>query len=681
MPFIALLTCLFATPQDLRPFAPLDVFQLEAVVGPQVSPDGKRVVYQRRRFDIQEDHGESSLWIIDTDGGNHRPLTAPEIGANSPRWSPDGERLAYLRATEHGVQIFVRWVDTGAELRVTNLPERPGSLAWSPDGDQIAFLARVPKETEAWASMPSPPEGAQWAAKPIIVDRFRYRADGAGYLEPGYRHLFVVQAGGGTPRQLTQGDHDHAGPPAWARDGASLFVSSNRREDREMEPNDTDLYRVPLDGAEAQRITTRYGSDHSPLVSPDGEWLAWLGADEHKLSYQPAQLYVMPLTSPGHLGDGTIRNLTAGFDRSVGAVAWMQEALVFSFDEQGERHLALVPMGGVSMGGDIEDLAVRLQGSSIGRPYTGGGFSATPEGIIAFQQGSSDRPAELGLWQISAEPRVLTDLHSDLAEQIHFAEPQELWVDSSHDKRPIQAWVLYPPDFDPAESYPLILEIHGGPHTAYGPNFSPELQLEAAAGYVVVYANPRGSTSYGAEFSNLIHHNYPSQDYDDLMSVVDAVIAQGSIDSERLFVTGGSGGGVLTAWIVGKTDRFRAAVVAKPVINWLSFALTADAYAYFTQWWFASMPWEDPMSYWERSPLSLVGNVTTPTMLLTGESDYRTPISESEQYYQALKLRGVESAMVRIPGSGHGIASRPSRLLYKVASILAWFEKYDVQDD
>jgi acylaminoacyl-peptidase len=256
-----------------------------------------------------------------------------------------------------------------------------------------------------------------------------------------------------------------------------------------------------------------------------------------------------------------------------------------------------------------------------------------------------------------------------------------LWLKSSHDDLDIQAWVARPPGFDPQKKYPLLLEIHGGPAAAYGAHFAAEVQLYAAAGYVVVYANPRGSTSYGADFALQIHHNYPSQDYDDLMSAVDAVIAQGSIDTNQLYVTGGSGGGVLTAWIVGKTDRFRAAVVAKPVINWASFVLSADLPPLFAQYWFPKMPWEDPMDYWKRSPLSLVGNVSTPTMLLVGEADWRTPAWESEQYYQALKLRGIDTALVRIPGASHSLAKRPSQLIAKVAAILEWFERHSGRAD
>jgi dipeptidyl aminopeptidase/acylaminoacyl peptidase len=273
--------------------------------------------------------------------------------------------------------------------------------------------------------------------------------------------------------------------------------------------------------------------------------------------------------------------------------------------------------------------------------------------------------------------RRLTHLNDNLLGSKDLAKVGRLEVKSSADGRAIDAWLVTPPGFDPARKYPLILEIHGGPFDAYGPSFSTDDQLYAAAGYVVLFANPRGSTSYGAEFANLIHHAYPGQDYDDLMSAVDAAIAKGFIDPDQLYVTGGSGGGVLTAWIVGKTGRFKAAAVQKPVIDWASFALTADDTAFFAKYWFGKAPWEDPQGYWSRSPLSLVGNVTTPTMVVVGEEDFRTPDSEAEQFYSALQLRGVPTALVKVPGASHGgLAARPSQSAAKASAILAWFGRY-----
>ena len=274
---------------------------------------------------------------------------------------------------------------------------------------------------------------------------------------------------------------------------------------------------------------------------------------------------------------------------------------------------------------------------------------------------------------------IAVPLNADLLGHKELAVLEEIWYESSHDGRRVHGWIAKPPGFDPSKKYPLILEIHGGPVTNYGPHFSAEVQLYAAAGYVVLYTNPRGSNSYGQEFGNLIHRNYPGEDYDDLMSGIDAVISRGYIDDRNLFVTGGSGGGVLTSWLVGRTDRFRAAVSAKPVINWYSWALTTDIPSIY-KYWFPGLPWEHEDHYMKRSPLSLVGHVTTPTMVLTGEQDYRTPMSDSEQYYQALKLRKVDTALVRVPGASHGIAARPSHLIAKVANIVAWFDKYRTEN-
>ncbi|MCB0598234.1 MAG: S9 family peptidase, partial [Phaeodactylibacter sp.] len=366
--------------------------------------------------------------------------------------------------------------------------------------------------------------------------------------------------------------------------------------------------------------------------------------------------------------------LTLSLDRSVGQLQWSPEGdyLWFRYIDEGETKV-----GRISLDGKVEEVAQNLAGSPIGRPYAGGEFAVGPKGRFAITQGDASRPPELASGQAGQQsPRLLTRFNQALFLQKEPGKVEPFRTESSYDGRQVQGWIVYPPDFDPGKKYPLMLEIHGGPYSAYGDVFSMEDQLYASRGYVVVYANPRGSTSYGEEFADLIHHNYPGNDYDDLMSCVDAVIGKGFIDEEKLYVTGGSGGGVLSAWIVGKTDRFRAAVVAKPVINWFSHALTADGPDYFTRNWFPAMPWEAPEHYYKYSPISLVGNVATPTMLLVGDEDHRTPLSESEQFYRALKLRGVDTALVRFPNASHGIAGRPSQMLAKVQAVMAWMEKY-----
>ncbi len=674
MRILALALCLIgaAAYAEKPELSSIDVFQLNYASSPVVSPDGSFVVYTHNYMDIMEDRRRSNLWRIDSDGDNARPLTTGPVNDGGAAISPDSSRLAYLSRDDKGAQVFVRWFEGGETVQVTRLPISPSRLTWSPDGQWLAFTMFVPSKPPSMGSLPPAPKGAKWAAPNTVVDRSTFRFDGAGELPVGFTHVFVVAANGGAPRQLTSGDYDHSGSISWAKDGESLFITANREEDAELNPNGTEIYRVAIAGGEPEQVTDRVGPDVGVTVSPSGKQIAWAGFDDTRMSYQQTNLYVMDIEG------GTPREVMPDFDRSISGFDWASDGRGFyiQYDDTGMTKLAYV-----SLRGKLTDVTDTLSGLSLSRPYTGADFAVGGKNTWAITQGDALRLADIAIGKGTGKPERVTDVNKNLLDHRALAPVEELWVKSSYDGRDIQAWVAYPPGFDPEKKYPLIMEIHGGPHTAYGPHFSAEVQLFAAAGYVVVYANPRGSTSYGEEFAQTIHHNYPSEDYNDLMDVVDGVIAKGSVNPDELYVTGGSGGGVLTAWIVGKTDRFRAAVVAKPVINWASFVLAADLPAFFAQYWFPQMPWDDPMDYWNRSPLSLVGNVTTPTMLLTGQEDWRTPMWESEQYYQALKLRGVDTALVRVPGASHSIAARPSQLMGKVAAILAWFEKYRDEAD
>jgi acylaminoacyl-peptidase len=376
------------------------------------------------------------------------------------------------------------------------------------------------------------------------------------------------------------------------------------------------------------------------------------------------------------LRDGSTRVLTADFDRSIDSAQWDgNRGLYLQFDDHGDSKIGWIS----ASGGKIQTVASDLGGTAMGRPYAGGSMDARA-GRVVYTRSTAYRPADIAVTARGEKTRVLTALNDNLLDARTLGKVEEITWKSSFDQREVQGWLVYPPDFDAGKRYPLMLEIHGGPFSNYGPRFAPETQLYAAQGYVVLYCNPRGSTSYGDEFANLIHHNYPGQDYDDLISGVDAVIKRGFVDEGNLFVTGGSGGGVLTAWIVGHTERFQAAVVAKPVINWYSFVLTSDAYAFFTRYWFPGNPWDHQEQYMKRSPISYVKNVTTPTMLISGESDFRTPISEAEQYYQALKLLKVDTALVRVPGASHSINRRPSQMLAQVLNTTAWFDKHRRQE-
>lgn len=666
--FAGLLLQLAAVLASAASLAPEDLFGLEYASDPQVAPDGREVAYVRRWFDIKSDRGRSDIWLVSSDGQRHRPLAAGSHTETTPRWSPDGGRLAFIGADADGShQVFVRYRDGGTVARVTNLSDAPLDMAWSPDGRTIAFSMRVPlKATPLEVKLPEPPKGATWAEPLKAIDRMVYRADGRGYLADAWTQLFVVPAEGGTPRQLTDGPYDHEGI-AFTADGGEILVAANRREDRNDHPLDSELYGVRVADGTLRRLTERDGPDRDAVVSADGRRIAWIGFDDRLLGYQRSRLYVMNADGSGR------RELAAGLDRDLRDPAWSADGrrLYALSDSEGRTRLMQL-----SLDGEVTVLADDVGGVNWSRPYTSGSFSIARDGSLAYTSGSAVRPADVVLRKGPGARRVLTDLNAELLGHRELGEVRELWAESSADGRRIQSWLVLPPAFDANRKYPLILEIHGGPFAGYGPHFAAELQLYAAAGYVVLYVNPRGSTGYGEEFGNLIHHAYPGQDYDDLMSAVDAAIARGFVDANRLYVTGGSGGGVLSAWIVGKTDRFRAAAVQKPVINWTSFALTADRGDLFYRYWFAAPPWEQPEEYWRRSPLSLVGNVKTPTMIVTGELDYRTPIAESEQYYQALKLRGVDTLLVRVPGASHSLDLRPSQLIARNRYILAWFAQY-----
>lgn len=651
--------------QVSKEFTPLDVFNLEYISDPQISPDGSKIIYVRNFKDVMTDRSHSNLWITNFDGSQNRPLTQGNQNDFSPRWSNKGDKIIYKSNKDGKVQIYLRWMDSGIESKLTNSNTSPQSISWSPNDQYLAFNMFVAKPKASPIKMPKKPKGAKWNTPPVYVDDIRYRNDGGGYVTPGNSQLFILPVDGGTPTQLTE-EEGNLGAPEWTKDGKSLLFSANLHDDAIYQPVNSEVYQLTIADGKITPLTNRVGRDGSPSISPDGKKLAYLGADDKKEGHTQNELYI------ANADGSSSKWITKEFDRGVNNIQWAADGkgLYFQYNDKGYTKLAYI-----STSGKVKDLTNKLGGLSLGRPYQSGAYSVANNGKYAFTINQHNQPADLAMGEGSTT-KTFTQVNADLFEFKQLGEVEEVWYKSSYDQRDVQGWIVKPPNFDPNKKYPLILEIHGGPYGSYGDVFSAEIQLFAAAGYVVLYTNPRGSDGYGRDFRHEIHHKYPGNDYDDLMSGVDAIIEKGYIDKENLFVTGGSGGGTLTAWIVGKTDRFKAAVVAKPVINWTSFVLYTDGSVFWSNYNFSKMPWEDPEQYTKRSPLSLVGNVTTPTMLLTGESDYRTPIAETEQYYGALKLRKIDCAMVRIPNAGHGIAAKPSNLIGKVAAILSWFNKY-----
>jgi dipeptidyl aminopeptidase/acylaminoacyl peptidase len=624
----------------------------ENVADPQFSPDGAQIVYVRQWTDKVEDKQRSELWLMDSDGKRQRFLAQ----GGSARWSPDGTRLCYLaEGAPKGSQIFVLWVASREATQITHVTEAPADLQWSPDGTQIACTMLVPEKEGFPIAMPKPPKGAKWAEEPKVITRLAYRRDQSGYVPAGFRHVFVVDATGGTPRQLTKGDFDH-GAPQWTPDGKELVFDGLRVPDADWQVEESEIYSYRFATDDVLALTSRKGPDSGPKVSPDGRWIAFTSRDQDDDTYSIAPLWLMDRTS------GEARALAAAFDRQPQNVQWAKDgkSILFTVEDEGAIQVFETTLDGTLTARTAKGQQFRLGNASAGGVLVGVRTTPHEPGDVCRVEGQS-------IWQ-------LTHVHDDLLRGRKLGKVEELWWNGPGGFR-VQGWLVHPPDFDPAKRYPLILQIHGGPHAMFGCNFDFERQNHAAAGYLLLYGNPRGSTGYGKAFGNAIDNAYPGKDYDDLMAGVDAVIARGSVDADNLFVYGGSGGGVLTAWIVGTTDRFRAAVSMFPVINWISFVGTTDGPYWYHN--FAKLPWEDIGEHWQRSPLRLVGNVRTPTMLITGELDLRTPMGQTEEYYQALKLRKVDTVMVRVPDEYHGAAGRHvSNRLRRILYVRTWFEKH-----
>jgi dipeptidyl aminopeptidase/acylaminoacyl peptidase len=642
----------------------LDLYlELEEVADPQISPDGKQVVFTRRWVDKLNDKWESALWLMNADGSRQRFL----VKGSGARWSPEGTRIAYLAEGEpKGTQVFVRWMDAeGAVTQITHVEKPPASPAWAPDSQSLAFTMLVPKK-ESWnIKLPARPEGAKWTKDPRIVERLVYRADRVGFLDEGYRHIFLVPATGGTPRQLTTGDYNHASAGfgvmealSWTPDGREILFSGLRVDNWEYQWRESEVYAVNVKDGSVRELTHRKGPDQTPAASPDGKLVAYTGYDFTDDTYIDSKLYVMGI-------DGSNpRVLTTKLDRTPRGLHWAPDGsgIYFTCEDRGTHNLYFASLGGevrqVSQGNHILNVtSINRNGQAVGTLSS----YHKPTDVVAFDL---RKP----------EPKQLTFVNDDILGDVKLGQVEEIWYTSTDSLR-IQGWIIKPPDFDPKKKYPLMLSIHGGPHAMYGVGFNYGWQEHAAQGYVVLYTNPRGSSGYGSAFGNAIKYAYPSKDFDDLMKGVDEVIARGYVDTRNLFVYGCSGGGVLTAWIVGHTDRFAAASSNCPVIDWLSFTGTTDGPPY---WYhnFRKLPWEDPSEHLQRSPLMYVGNVKTPTMLMTGELDLRTPIPQTEEFYEALKFRKVPTAMVRFNEEFHGTTSKPSNFIRTQLYLRYWFEKF-----
>ncbi|HLG17441.1 MAG TPA: S9 family peptidase [Blastocatellia bacterium] len=651
--------CLGAFAQSKKGTLDKETFMnMESVSNPAISPDGRQIVFTRTWVDKVKDEYQSNLWIVDVDGTRVRELTSGNWRDSSPVWSPDGKRIAFLSDRDSTNQLHVLWVDTREVAQLTHLEQAPSGINWSPDGKLIAFTAFEPDNDPILAvKLPERPRNAQWARPAVIVNRLSWAADGRGPLPMGFTQIYTIDSVlGGTPRQITSGKYSHNAPD-WSSDGGSIYFSAIRKPEAEYLRGDSEIYSVELKTLEVKALTDRRGPDSGPQVSPDGRWIAYTGYDDKKYTNHVASLYLMD--SAG----GNRKMWVGNLPSSPQAVRWALDGsgVYYNMEEAGSSHIYFAPTGGPArkVTDGVEDL---------------NGYSLANNGQIAVIRTTFKEPGTLVTFNVkdAANRRKLVDVNEDVLAGVRLGDAEELWFNSK-DGLKVQGWLIRPVDFDSSKKYPMVLWIHGGPWSMYGVGFNWAFQNFSANGYAMLYTNPRGSTGYGQDFVNGIQYSYPGKDFDDLMAGVDAAIAKGWVDEKNLFVCGGSGGGVLTAWIVGHTDRFAAAVSMRPVINWHSFVGTTDGPNWYDQ--FEKYPWEDPMQYAVRSPLHYVANVKTPTMVMTGEADLRTPIRQSEEYYRALKILKKDTLLVRMPDEYHGWR-RPSHQLLQQLYLQAWFEKH-----
>jgi dipeptidyl aminopeptidase/acylaminoacyl peptidase len=667
LPAIALMAAFTAVSQETPSPTRLTndhYFDLERVSNAQISPDGARIVYTRQQANKIEDRWDSALWIMNVDGSQHRFLTK---GSN-PRWSSDGKRILYIADGEpRGPQIFVRWIDTdGPATQVTRATDKLADARWSPDGKSIAFSMFVPQEDTWKISMPAAPDGAHWTASPRAVETLHYRQDQVGFLQDGHTHLFVVSADGGAPRQITNdkwsagaGELRGAVSMDWTPDSKAIVFEGDRTAEADQHYRISQLLVADVASGAIRELVATPGAWGRPAVSPDGKTVAFTGYPQSKHTHSVADLYVIPFAG------GEMRKISGDYDRDPLNLRWSpdSEGVYFDAEDHGSRNAQFVALAGGGV-----------------KPVTTGAHVLTMDSVSSDLMAAGtvtdpDNPPDVVRYNLRRPGEVtkLTSVNAGLLGGMHLAKTEE--IDFASSGANVQGWLVKPPDFDPAKKYPLILEIHGGPFAMYSVAFNYMFQNFAANDFVVLYLNPRGSTGYGTAFSGGIDHNYPGPDYDDLMAGVDATVAKGFIDTTRMAVSGCSGGGVLSSWVIGHTDRFAAAAVRCPVIDWMSMAGNSDI-PLFTFSFFQKPFWEDPSDWLAHSSVMTVGKVTTPTLLMTGVLDRRTPMPQTEEYYAALKVRGVPVKLLQFEGEYHGTGSKPSNFIRTQLYMMSWFKKY-----
>jgi len=687
-----------------------DLFNFVWIADPQVAPDGSRIAFVRVTVNAKKDGYDTAIWTVSTASGESRQLTAGPRDS-SPRWSPDGQYICFVRVPEKDgrpepPQLFMLSMQGGEAWQFTSLPRGAGGPQWSPNGKMISFGNGATTEELAKAKetlpVPAPASATQASSSPTptaspkpsperesdvrVITRAVYRSNDSGYIDFKHpSHIWIVNAPHTgedkvTPTQLTRMKYGD-GNVTWARDSKSIYFVSDHRDEAYYDLPKTDLYNVPVEGGQASRITTFDLGTGAFSLSPNGKQVAFYASKNRPVqSYTEPDLWVLDLT-----GEAEPRNLTANFDWDLGSGVGGDNSAprggggappVWSAD--GKRIVALYGKEGKANLGSFDVATGKETDVTTGNQAVLSYRATTDGSKFALLISTPTRIGDL-FWldKAGATPKQLTHVNDELFSKLNLPEPEEIWY-TSFDGKKIQTWVQKPPNFDANKKYPLILNIHGGPHTAYGWVFDHEFQWMAAKGYVVLYPNPRGSTTYGQEFGNIIQYHYPGDDFKDLMAGVDELIKRGYVDEKKLGVTGGSGGGLLTDWTVGHTTRFAAAVAQRDIASWADWWYTAD-FTLFQPSWFKAPPFEDPEDYKARSPITYINDVKTPMMFILGEADWRTPTyAGGEEFFRALKYKKIPTVMVRFPGETHELSrsGQPWHRIERLEHIVGWFDKW-----
>ena len=631
-------------------------WDIQSVSNPLISPDGEYVIFTKKFIDKKNDKRVTEHWIMESNGSNKRFF----VKGSNPKWSPSSKKVAYVKEDENGKsQIYVKNLSNESVTKITNFKDNVEDFSWSPDGEYFAFAAFQEYEDGWIIEIPGKIEGNEynWTEEPKVITTMHWRADGVGELESGENHLYLVNSSGGAAIKVSEWGLDYIADLQWLNNFQLLFSGNDSLDDLQTPWKQSGVFLLNIKNKKLEKISNKDGVFMTPKASVDGKKIAFIGHPSKDYSSVAHDVYVRDITTDQN------KQLTKNLSSSPNNLFWLSEnQLAFDLDERGSSKVMQLNIDNLKLAELISGFTEQFFLSSVNQKDLYGTY-ITP-----------DRPGEVAAIK-KAKLEILTEFNELVLGQYDFGKTHEINYQAP-DGTSIQGWYITPPNFDKDKKYPLILLIHGGPHAMYRPAFNYSRHQFASDGYVVLFTNPRGSTGYGSEFANVIDNDYPGAgDLSDLLAGVDHVTKKGFIDKSRMYVQGCSGGGVLTAWVIGHDDRFAAAASLCPVTNWISMVGTTDIPAWTFEW-FEKPFWEDPSNWLDRSPIMRTGYIKTPTLFMTGVLDIRTPMPQTEEMYVALKEAGVETTLIRMNEEWHGTSSKPSNWFRTYGYLTEWYERY-----